>query len=589
MSVLLLVSKDAELKGLVESVASTGWKLLEATSPAMVIQLLQGATPTVMVADMHLVGVEGLNFLDAVCRRTDPPLPLVLVAPAAADASVRRKAVSLKVLALLDRPLSQEDLRTVLAPFAPAEVPLRMSLLECLGAGFTDFTAREITLGGEFGTLSLLFGKGSLWTIRHVLYPERYVQVLRERGLEVGLDEGDPYLSVAGAEERLGPSPALLAAKQSVLLSTLAGCSPHQALEIRTEDAVIPEGLVPVDIPSILVPLMEHAPEEALNVLWSEGFRVRTSGSTIPEDLAIRPEHGFILSQCGEPRSLKDLSVTGILTRKQVGSGVYLLCMLGLLSPEPEVEPPFRLEALRVSLEEAEGRIRRQSEAIQSLLRSLQVPGQNPYQILGVPPDATPAEAQRASEALLRRLSPEMLHPEVFRRHQRDILLIKAKANEAQLLIQTAYFQSRKGGLEAPADSKPSAPAEGSASGESRKAEAAKMLGLAREYLEQDQAYEASQYLKVALFHDPASAPAHFLMAKIYERNPSQRARHMAEREYLQATQLDPKNIDYLLDLAEFYKDNGLLARCRAFLDKAQAIELRHPRALSIRKAIKGM
>jgi CheY-like chemotaxis protein len=589
MSVLLLVSKDSELKGLVEGVASTGWKLLEATSPAMVIQILQGASPSVMVADMHLVGVEGLNFLDAVCRRTDPPLPLVLVAPATADASVRRKANSLKALALLERPVSAEDLEEILAPFAPVEVPVQMSLLECLGAGFTDLLTREIILGGESGSLSLLFGRGSLWSIRHPMYPERYVQVLKERGLEVDLEEGDPWLSLAGTEERLGPSPALFAAKQSVILSTLAGCSPHQPLEVRTADVVIPEGLLPVDIPSLLVSLMEHAPEESLEVLWSPGFRVRLSGTTIPEDLAIRPEHGFILSQCAERKSLEDLSVTGILSRKQVGAGVYLLCMLGLLSAEPEVPPPFRLDGLRTALREEEGKIRRQSEAILSLLRSLQVPGQNPYQILGVPADTSPAEAQKASEALLRRLSPEMLHPEVYRRHQKDLLLIRAKANEAQLLIQTAYFQSRRGEAEPSSESKAPSPAGGSASIEGRKAEAVKMLGLARDYLEQDQAYEASQYLKVALFHDPASAPAHFLMAKVYERNPSQRARHMAEREYLQATQLDPKNIDYLLDLAEFYKDNGLLARCRAFLDKAQAIELRHPRALSIRKAIKGM
>ena len=60
------------------------------------------------------------------------------------------------------------------------------------------------------------------------------------------------------------------------------------------------------------------------------------------------------------------------------------------------------------------------------------------------------------------------------------------------------------------------------------------------------------------------------------------------QKTFLIALKLDPQNLDYVLDAAEFYARHGLVQRCRTFLDRAQAIELRNPRALAIRKAIKG-
>ncbi len=70
--------------------------------------------------------------------------------------------------------------------------------------------------------------------------------------------------------------------------------------------------------------------------------------------------------------------------------------------------------------------------------------------------------------------------------------------------------------------------------------------------------------------------------------NPSVKSKHLAEQCYQKAHQLEPGEMDFILDLAEFYANHGLYARCRTYLDKAQAIELRNPRAIGLRKAIKG-
>jgi CheY-like chemotaxis protein len=588
MNLLLLVSKDPSLREALEGALPGAFRFAEAHSPQAVIQALQASAPDLLVADLNLVGAEGIPFLDAVRKRRDPPFPMVLVAPTVSDPAVKRRAQALKFPAFLERPLDEEALRAALAPYAPRTGPPPMTLLECLGAGFTDPAPREVSLEGEYGAVSFLFGRGYLWSLRHPLFPERYRKSLAESGFQVPPEGGDPWLALAEVEERLGPSRELHAVKQSVILSTLGGFPPHGTGEVRITEAVIPEGLLPVDIPPLLVTLADHLPESALSELDNPRLRVRVGDSTIPEDLPIRPQHGYLLSECAQPRCPRELRQAGILPPREILSGVYLLCLLGLMSTDPAVEPPFRLGALKAALDEEENAVRRQSEAIQALLRALQIPGQSPYQILGVPPGALPQEVERAADSLLERLNPDRLHPEVQRRHQRDLLLINAKINEARLLLQSALLQTRR--EEQAGDDRLAVQkaADGAKSDESRKAEARRMVEMARELLEQDQAFEASQYLKVALFQDPDHAPSHHLMAEVYLKNPSQKAKHMAEKELLRAAELDPKNLDYLLDVAEFYMNHGLLNRCRAFLDKAQAIELRNPRALAIRKAIKN-
>lgn len=588
MNLLLLVSKDAGLRGALEEALPGAFRFAEAHSPQAVIQALQTTAPDVVVADLNLVGAEAIPFLDAVRKRREPPFPVVLVGPSVSDPALKRKAQTLKFPVFLERPLEREALRGALVSFAPPGGPPPMTLLECLGAGFTDPSPREVSLQGEHGDVSFLFGRGYLWSLRHPLYPERFRKCLIERGFELPPEGGDPWLALAEMEERLGPSREFHSVKQSVILSTLGGIPLHSPGEVRVTEAVIPEGLLPVDIPPLLVTFADHLPEAALAEFDHPRLLVKVGDSTIPEDLPIRPQHGYLLSECKEPRCPRELCRAGILPPREVLAGVYLLCLLGLLSMDPPVEPPFRLSALKAALDEEESVVRRQSEAIQALHRALQIPGQSPYQILGVPPGAPPQEVERAADSLLERLNPDRLHPEVKKRHQRDLLLIRAKINEARLMLQSALLQIRREERAGEDRSEVQKAADGAKSDESRKAEARRMVELARELLEEEQIYEASQYLKVALFQDPHHAPAHHLLARIYQKNPSQRAKHLAEKEFLRAAELDPKNLDYLLDVAEFYMNHGLLNRCRAFLDKAQAIELRNPRALAIRKAIKN-
>lgn len=591
MRTLLLLTDDQELGGMIAGVVPKGWRLQKASGASQAMRLIEQDPPDLICADLVLSGSDGLTFLGALRDRLPHMPPAVLCMPEVFDGATRAKAAALKVAHTLKRPFSRDEVASVFGALFRSQAPPPMRLLEVLGNGFSDMTVRQEHLEAAGTQLSLLFGGGHLWAIRHPQFTGHYRKALAEAGVDHAADEyEDTWVGLAELEERMRSSPQLTAVKRASVLSILASCPLHALFEARVGGTILPEGLVPVDIPSLLVDLVGHVPAEVLEPLSNPALKVKRAADVIPEDLAIRPQHGYILSQCSEARAPAELVQMGSLPEREVLTGVYLLMLLGLLEPRPAVAQPFRISALAEVLESENTRIRRQSEALQSLVRSFQLPGQNPYDILGVEKDTSLNEALEAYEAMQSRLSSEKLHPEVYKSHHKDILFLKAKLSEAYLLIESAFMDTRKARGEA-------ASGEGEGAGDEaasaqtetrRKNEAWNLFERAQGLLDQDQVFEASQCLKLALFHDPESAPCHNLMARIHERNPAVKAKHMAEQSYQKAHQLQPDDIDYILDLAEFYANHGLYARCRTYLDKAQAIELRHPRAIAIRKAIKG-
>jgi CheY-like chemotaxis protein len=570
-----------------------GWVVEERAQALQAIEYMEGTRPDLILADLNLSGVDGLSFLKIAQQRFAPLPPTVFITPAMISTGDRDRLEELRVSAILRRAGGAEEARAVLGPLIMGLAPPPMGLIELIAAGYPDPSARELKLNGEGWAFSLFFGDGKLWALEHSSFLQGYAWRLgcHENGPP---PKGQQYLeALARCEAAASIREDLVQLKRQCIVSLLVNVPPDLELAAKREPVTVPPGMVPVDVARLLLELVDCLPESYLADLRSAGLKVRSRGAVIARDLDLLPHHGYLLAECSAPTSVEEIIQTRTLPERQVLSGLYLLVLLGLMETVPPVSAPFQLKRLRQMLQEQEYRAHRETEAIQALLESFQVPGQSPYQILGVASEVSFRRLSEAYQALDERLHEERLHPEVYRKHQKDILFLRAKLQEAFLLVQATYLQDKL--KEPPPAAGEPADASGSRSGdrgadvgEAQVREAEKLLSQAKFYLVEEKVFEASQYLKLALFHNPGLAEAHNKLGRIYEASNSPRAKHMAENELLQAAQLAPTDIDYLLDLAEFYANNNLYNRCRTCLNKAQALNIKHPRAVELRKSIKG-
>lgn len=595
MTTLALITSDPEVTATIRSILPNGWHLEERLSPEEAVEFLDLVRPDVIVADMELDGYSAPAFVRALLGEQNTPPPLFLLVREALTEARKAEARVLQPLQVLPKPLDPEVVLKALQPYGAAGAYGPMSLIEHLAAGYTNLSHRQVGLSSGSQTLSLVLGNGYVWALFHPLFYHQYSVALAQAGFAAGVAAPSDAVGLAALEEGLGPpTPELLALKKQTFLAAAASLPLGRDFEAVVEDEAIPEGLIPLDIPPLVVSLVDHVPEAALGVLKRPGLSVSARSGVIPEDLPILPHHGYLLSQCGGGRLVADLLQTNILPERQVLSGLYVLLLLDLLKAEPELKGPFRLSGLRAVMEGEEIRIRRQSDAIRNLVQAFDIPGGNPYQILGVRSDATPVEAKRAFESMLERLNPDRLHPEVLRTHQKDLLLLRAKLNESLLILQSSYMsdeaarrQSLKEGEDG-ADSK-AAPSHLGPGSEVGKREAGKLLAKAKAVLEEDgQPYDALQLVNLALFHDPGLAEGHNFLARILERKPGQKAQYQAQAEYLKAIELAPNHIDYILDVADFFLRAGQVARCRSYLDKAWYLDSHNERRRALFQAYKA-
>ena len=105
------------------------------------------------------------------------------------------------------------------------------------------------------------------------------------------------------------------------------------------------------------------------------------------------------------------------------------------------------------------------------------------------------------------------------------------------------------------------------------------MLAQAKAFVQEEKLFEANQFLKLAIFHNPKLAEAHNMLGRMYRGNKNPRTKILAERALTEAMQLVPTDIEYVLDLAEYYAENEQYSRARQYLDRAQTLKQKHPRA----------
>jgi tetratricopeptide (TPR) repeat protein len=319
-------------------------------------------------------------------------------------------------------------------------------------------------------------------------------------------------------------------------------------------------------------------------------LRVRKPSPLPVERLTLSPEHGFILSRVDGTTTVKEvLSILPQTEEDQASRFLFGLLVMGVLEYDPPLgDGPFKVanivrdHADRRALERMQEQTIRQAYA--------QIKNQNPYEVLGVTPSASRKAIERAYEEAKALFSRERLLPRVRDEFRSELAVIESRLIESYLRLNEPERQetaaetaahSRMEDLGADdllvrveMDKTKSKLAQEKAS---RVAEM--YYSKARKAVREGDYHNAIQYGKLAISYNEGDARYYFMLADCQVRNPGPRWQHQAEQNYTRATQLDPWNADYWINLGRFYKRRGLKLRARKVFEEALKLVPEHEQA----------
>jgi len=592
MKTVLLITRDANLTELVRSSISGEFRLSVASGEEEAAEAMGSEKASLLLVDFYLGKKDGLKVLEKLTGRFGAFSKVVLLAPEKIGEGIVARATGQFVEKVLKRPITSRMIRDILVSRGECEREERATIVEYLAESLRDSSAQRLIFSGPGVDFSIFLKGEGVYSILHPHFSDAYDKMMAKAGVKMkGSAPVEDLDAMGRLERKLSSSDGFQKAKTNALLSVFASLPLHSACGRTVESCEIPSGLVEVKGYAVLFSLVEYLPLDFFASFKRPGVRLTAKAEALSTQLSLHPLHGWILSQCTSSREVKELLKTAVFPEEKLLRGVYLLLLLGLLDCGPGGNEAFRMLDLIEQLDLEDRRIERESNAIKNLCSFVLGKGQNPYAILGVTPESSPEEILRTCEHKLALIKPEALHPAVYEKYKRDILLLQSRYSEALLLLQSAQMEDRLQKMEEEGERISRGPTRLGGSrtrkeeaAERRKENAAKMLRKARVLYDDENFHEASQILRLSLLQDPYSHQAHYLMAKIYEKSPNSRARHMAEKEFLRAVELDPWRVSYMLDLADFYARNNQAVRSAVFLKKARAIEKKNARMKALEK-----
>ncbi len=308
------------------------------------------------------------------------------------------------------------------------------------------------------------------------------------------------------------------------------------------------------------------------------------------ERLTLSSTHGFILSRVDNHTSVAKLvSLLPNEEEEAAARFVFGLLVMGVIEYIPPLSTgPFRVTSIIRVHEDRRALERVQEQSIQRKYE--QVRQQSPYEVLGVSPSATHKEVETAYEQIKARYGRDRLLPSVRKKLRSQVALIESRLIESFLTLS----QPGRG-------AKPAVKSAGTMGVVAVKNLAVRVeLDRPQSMLEADKANEvadgyfaqgrkclrdgdfhnAIQYGKLAISHNSSDARYFCLLGDCQVRNPEGRWQRMAEENYTRATQLDPWNADYWINLGRLYKQRGMKIRARKQFEEALKLVPNKPEIL---------
>jgi DNA-binding response OmpR family regulator/tetratricopeptide (TPR) repeat protein len=596
----LIVSRSGDYPAMLGRIVGEEWDLCVVPTSQEALTVIAGmgggGAPDLILLENDLADLDGLSFLRIVQDRLGDVPPTVLCVPRPLDEAGHVRAEKFSLLDILVKPVQPASLERALAPLLWVSSGSLQTMVEFLGTALRQGFSGTYRVQSSSMVLDVELKQGKLLQVSSSLFLERWRVSLGALGIPIPPADPDTVTDLRLIEATLRYTPELLQAKAQALLSLFSAFSPTEALVVRKVGGVESQTDLPVALFGLLASLVNHCTEEHLAPLRSEVLALTPGLARPSQDMPLFPQHGYLLSLCTTTTPIQSVLRTGVMPEAQLLRSVYLLLILGLLRTEPEIPEPFSLAALASKLEEEARRIRVQKEGIRNLDQGLRASGQSPYDILGVPPGAPYPRVVQSFESLRWQLGPLALHPKVLKEMEKEVGWINAKVSEAFLLIQAHWLNDRHQRIEAEVkevDEKKvhrigADMTQHQQISQKRLDEAERLYRRAVSMMEEEEDYhQASQYVKLALFYNPLSAPYHFLQGRLLALMKSPRAKHQAEKSFLRAIELDSFTVEYRVALARLYLSLDLFTRCRSQMEKIQALDPKNPELLDLKKAVK--
>lgn len=596
MRQLLVFARDYRTADTVSGFLPPGWRVTGVQEAEDALLSLHDHEPDLVVIDGEPEGIAAAEFLRLAWARIGLLPPVLYLPRGPLPAEQVRDLEGGGVTKILGHPLQRPELEQALAPYlVPPALPA-MRLVELIASAMRDTEGRLISFLPGGAPMGLLLGGGYVETVVHPSFRDLWRARLEKAGFTLPPPRTELLQDLLFLEADLPRNdPALLQLKRDAIALVLQNVPADTVYRLQERRGLSRTPLLPVPLQHFLPALVDRVPEKDLAPLADPGVLVRRRAQFDVRHLQLTPQEGYLLYQCEQATKSSQLLQSGPAGPAQTLRTLFLLLLLGAVETVPDAGEPPQLAVLTSGLERDRRAVALQSGAITNLAESFQSRGVNPQQVLGVPNNASYEAVCDAHQAMQDRLDPEHLHPEVRQRYAKDLLFLRAKVSEAFLMLQGAFLERRK--QERDALTQESADphrvgekkTERQKVGDDHRREAERLYRYALELLEQDQHYESHQYVKLSLLHNPGFAPARNLLGRLLAKGANNRAKHMAEKEFLEAVRLDPWEVTNLLDLAEFYAQVGLPARCRTYLEQAQKISPKEPRVLEIQAALRQL
>lgn len=566
------------------------WQMKKAGNFTEGMMKVKEFAPSILLLPESQDGQDGFEFLKEVEKNIGliPPAIVWGFRPDNLPSEEERDLFGL--LSAIEGDPKFKEILKILEPFF-MEPPLpQMTLTEFLASVAADERTGVYQFRLGDSEFRIAVKNGMMQALIDETFRHNYREYLKRSGIEAPAALEDVAADISGID-----GTPFLDQKKMADIKTLAfsmffeGLPLSQETKIRKKVGETVEGaFINIDTVSTLRKLVERLPLSEIELLKKCSFRKNPEVAKMSRQVSLMPDEGFILHTLESYLRYEEIKKTIVsISESQLLRKIYMLFILGMIESNPKGGVPQRMSYLKGEIETEERLINSQALAVEQFSESLDIPGLSPYKVLGVKENVSLQDALESFRSLEILFDLNKLHPTTRKNFSKHLTFIHAKLAEALLLLEASYLDTKHRDKIQHGEQLKFVARIGENKTDmqkvtgNREKEAEKLYSQAMEFQENEQPYEAGQYLKTALVYNPFFAPAHHLLAKVYLQTGGAKSRHMAEREFRMAIDNDPWNVRYLLDLSALYIEENMPNRAKSLLEQAFRID---PKSEAVRQ-----